>query len=45
MTSEIDELLGSLVGAAKTDCGSGIINRIKRFFKLCRRQQCNLLIP
>ena len=39
MTTEIDELPGSLVGAAKTDCGSGIIKRIKRSFKLCRRQQ------
>lgn len=39
MTTEIDELLGSLVGAAKTDCGSGIIKRFKRSFKLCRRQQ------
>ena len=44
MTTEIDELLGSLVGAAKTDCGSGIIKRIKRSFKLCRRQQRYLKI-
>lgn len=39
MKNELEELLGSLVGAAKTDCGSGIIKRIKRSFKLCRRQQ------
>ena len=39
-----DQLLGSLTGAVKTDCGSGILKRITKTFKRICRQQRNLQI-
>ena len=44
MTTLSDELLGSLTGAVKTECGSGILKRITKTFKRICRQQRNLQI-
>ena len=45
MKTTKDELpIGSLSGAAKTDRGSGIKKRIKRYFKRICRKQRNLQI-
>lgn len=43
-TTNEDLLGGSLLGAAKTECGSGIKKRIKRYFKRICRKQRNLQI-
>lgn len=40
MEQTVNELLGSQVGAAKTDCGSGIVKRIRKtLMKICRRER------
>lgn len=45
MKTTNDELLiGSLAGAAKTDCGSGIMKRLRKTFKKICRKQRNLQI-
>lgn len=45
MKTTKDELpVGSLVGAAKTDCGSGIMKRLRKTFKKICRKQRNLQI-